>query len=408
LQEIGDRAFAGTDIERFEIPPRCEVLSPHSLEDVKSVCVSKESPFFAVDNEMLMSSDCKKLIRYLGSERQVVVKKEIEVIGEKCFGSPHREALFEKNSSHLVVLFEEGSALREIKEFAFCDTFLEKLEIPSKCQILNALSLEDVKSVTVSKENPFFAVEDEMLMSSDRKRLIRYFGSESRIVVKKEVEVIGEYCFCQRADLCDVIFENGSELKEIRDQAFLGTFLDEFEIPSKCEVLNGLSLKDVKSVTVSKENPFLVVEDSFLKSSDKKRLIWYMGSECQVVVKKEVEVIGKNCFYGCKSVCEVVFERGSRLRLIEDGAFRGTGARKVIIPASVEVVGQYSFLCCFNLCEVLFEEGSELKEIKDWTFGGTKVDRLEIPSKCQILNGRSLKEVKSFTVSKENPFLVIE
>jgi hypothetical protein len=42
-----------------------------------------------------------------------------------------------------------------------------------------------------------------------------------------------------------------------------------------------------------------------------------MGSERQVVVKKEVEVIGEYCFYLNKKIGEVMFEKDSKVRRLE-------------------------------------------------------------------------------------------
>jgi hypothetical protein len=151
------------------------------------------------------------------------------------------------------------------------------------------------------------------------------------------------------------VFESKSKLKEIERNALSDTALDMFEIPPECQILNGLSLRGVKSFTISRENPFFVIEEPFLESSDRKRLIWYMGSEHQVVVKKEVEVIGEGCFASSQYLCEVMFEEGSKVRRLERRAFLCTDLEKVTIPASVEVIGEECFGCCGYLREVVYE-----------------------------------------------------
>jgi hypothetical protein len=99
----------------------------------------------------------------------------------------------------------------------------------------------------------------------------------------------------------------------------------------------------------------VVVEDSFLKSYDRKRLIWYMGSEQQIAVKKEVEVIGEYCFFNLLSLREVIFEEGSTLRSIEDSAFAGCKLGKMVFPASLETIGEEAFANCIALREVTYE-----------------------------------------------------
>jgi hypothetical protein len=64
-----------------------------------------------------------------------------------------------------------------------------------------------------------------------------------RIVIPAIVEVIGKKSFFEYSSLCEVVFERESELKEIGEYAFSGCSIDSLEIPSKCEILNGVSLR---------------------------------------------------------------------------------------------------------------------------------------------------------------------
>jgi hypothetical protein len=98
-----------------------------------------------------------------------------------------------------------------------------------------------------------------------------------------------------------------------------------------------------------------VIEGSMIVSQDRKRLIRYFGCESQVLIKKEIEVIGEDCFHECKSLYEVIFETGSKLQRIERRAFFWSGLKKMTIPSSVEVIGEYCFESCGSLSEVTFE-----------------------------------------------------
>jgi hypothetical protein len=98
-----------------------------------------------------------------------------------------------------------------------------------------------------------------------------------------------------------------------------------------------------------------VIEDSFLKTYDRKRLIWYMGSGKKVTIKKEVEVIGNGCFVSCQSLREVVFEEGSKLRLIENSMFGSSCVTRIVIPAGA-VIEKDCFRYCPSGCELIFEE----------------------------------------------------
>jgi hypothetical protein len=80
---------------------------------------------------------------------------------------------------------------------------------------------------------------------------------------------------------------------------------------------------------------------------------------------------------------------------------------KVMIPADVCEIGTKCFYSCKSLCEVTFETGSKLKEIGNKAFYRTNLAKIEIPSKCEVLTGGSLMGVKSVTISRENPFFAI-
>jgi hypothetical protein len=83
-------------------------------------------------------------------------------------------------------------------------------------------------------------------------------------------------------------------------------------------------------------------------------------------------VIGKGCFYWCKSLCEVTFEGGSKLKEIGESAFPSTAIKSIQLPTNVEVnhlvIGKGCFYWCKSLCDVTFEPGSRLKEVSENAF----------------------------------------
>jgi hypothetical protein len=56
-------------------------------------------------------------------------------------------------------------------------------------------------------------------------------------------------------------------------------------------------------------------------SKDKGQLTQYFGSASEIGIAKSFECIGKDCFYGCKSLIEVIFEAGCNLKGIDESAF---------------------------------------------------------------------------------------
>jgi hypothetical protein len=286
----------------------------------------------------------------MGSEQQVVIKKEVEVIARECFSGV-------ANLSEVV--FEEGSRLQRLEASAFFDTALTKVAIPASVEVVEETCFA------------FCSRLSEVVLKQGLKRLdvnIFCLCELRELAIPASVEVIGEGCLSGCPSLCKVTFEKGSELREIGKWAFSSTPLHNLELPSKCQILNGKSLRGLDSVTVSKKNPFLVVEDSFLKSYDRKRLIWYMGSERQVVIEKEVEAIGEYCFPVDKELDEVIFEEGSKMQRLGSHAFSDASLRKLVIPVSVQVIEEYCFTNFSCFCEVVCE--GHVADIAENAFSG--------------------------------------
>jgi hypothetical protein len=84
--------------------------------------------------------------------------------------------------------------------------------------------------------SPFFVNEEGFIKSRDGKRLICCCG-EGRILIKKEVEVIGSKCFRSTHWVRQVEFEANSNLKRIEQEAFEGTSIRRIVIPSSVEVI---------------------------------------------------------------------------------------------------------------------------------------------------------------------------
>jgi hypothetical protein len=73
----------------------------------------------------------------------------------------------------------------------------------------------------------------------------------------------------------------------------------------------------------------------------------------------------------------------------------------------VEVLANSCFAKC-PLCEVTFEKKSKLKTIEEFVFHDTKLQKLEIPASCEVADVSCVLEVASVTVAKESRFLAME
>jgi hypothetical protein len=218
---------------------------------------------------------------------------------------------------------------------------------------------ESRHSITVLRSAVYYL--DESLFPQYRHNVLQIGSSYSqfsrnaanlrRIWIPSTIETIQDKAF-RGCTLRDVMFESGSRLTRIEQEAFTGTHLKIIRIPSS------------------------------------------------------VEYIGMGCFWDCKYLCEVVFESGSKLRRIKGSAFAYTALKIIQIPSSVELIGPECFCQCKSLSEVRFESGCSLKEISDRAFDGTNLNIIDVPDKCEMMSGISLIGVKKVYISEENPFFI--
>jgi hypothetical protein len=146
-------------------------------------------------------------------------------------------------------------------------------------------------------------------LTSDGTEIVRYFGSERRVIVPRDVEVLQKSCFQSINSLEEIIFENGSKLKTIGPSA----------------------LSECKSLT-------------------------------SIVIPASVERIEKFAFRECGGLEVCLIDENSVLVRIGDEAFHGCiSLRSFNIARGVKVIGQNCFRKCVLLHEFKFGSVDSLK-----------------------------------------------
>jgi serine/threonine protein kinase len=106
-------------------------------------------------------------------------------------------------------------------------------------------------------------------------------------------------------------------------------------------------------------------------------------------IPKTVDWIGDSCFQEGASLSEVIFEPDSQLKRMGPFAFSRCGLASIRIPRNVEKMGSRCFTSCISLSEVIFEPESKLTVIEDYVFQETKVSEIEIPNGVEKIGRES-------------------
>jgi hypothetical protein len=100
---------------------------------------------------------------------------------------------------------------------------------------------------TVSNRNKFLMFEGDFLVRIKGNILIRYFAKSNRI--KNYVEIISGGYFRECKSLHEVVFESGSNLKEIGDSAFSYSGIKTIRIQSSVENIENEYFYECKSLS---------------------------------------------------------------------------------------------------------------------------------------------------------------
>jgi hypothetical protein len=191
--------------------------------------------------------------------------------------------------------------------------------------------------------------------------LVRYFGAESRVTINRSIVALRRDCFLCCDRLRQLFFESESNLLEIDAWVFSGCVdLELTELPASLVHIHGSAFATAKiaKISVAAGHPRLRVIDDFLIDITEAKLIRCFSSSSVIILSRAIEIIGIYCFACCDDLRKVGSESGSKLSIIERGAFGQCSSLKAItIPASVtRIVGNVCFLS--KLVSVSIEEGS--------------------------------------------------
>lgn len=122
----------------------------------------------------------------------------------------------------------------------------------------------------------------------------------------------------------------------------------------------------------------------------------------RVTIPRNVETVSSNTFYQCRQLKRIIFDKGSKLKIIPNsflcGSFTTQQMMDIEIPASVETIEKGAFSSNPNLTTVTFEENSQLKTISEYSFSSCKsLESIEIPANVETIGENAFAECSSLT-----------
>lgn len=240
---------------------------------------------------------------------------------------PTAEILSSKKYKYSVL--SDGTAA--IKEYIGTD---ETIEIPLEIEGIPISSFspdtysyrEKVKAFSITADNPFFKIEDDILLSADGSEVISYpdLKEDPIYTLPKGITKIHENAFWKVQSLSTLAFDD--TITEIGKGAFSGAY-----------GLNNISFPEGL-----KEIP----DEAFLDCS----------GLYSITLPKSLTMIGESAFENCTALPDIDFP--PELKEIGVRTFKGCDSLEYLtIPGNIKTIRESAFENCEKLASVVLEEG---------------------------------------------------
>ena len=114
-----------------------------------------------------------------------------------------------------------------------------------------------------------------------------------------------------------------------------------------------------------------------------------------------VASIERSAFCMCTHLSKVVFQKNSKLAVIGNDCFRGSGLQEFCAPSGLKVIADGAFRGCKNLKLVVLNKGLKVLGKAKQTgassevFRGSGLEKITLPHALKQIDGSMLKDCKN-------------
>jgi hypothetical protein len=461
LTTIDDAAFEScTKLKSIIIPASVSVLSGRAfvssgITNISGLSMEYGNGNLKIWGDCIVDINGVVLVTYFGSESKEILTGESEVLNSH----------FCNDTALVNARFEAGSKVRRILPDAFLECqSLQSIVIPASVTNLSGNAFcgcPKLNRISVQAGNLHLGVVGPFLLDYSGRSLIRYFGSDSSVLVPRQIEVLCSSCFT-RCEIGELRFERESLVQEFGMWAFTKcSSLKAIVIPASVTKIAGSAFagSGICRIEFASDSGSFRTAGAFLLDS-RGGLVRYFGTESTVTIERSIVALRWYCFSGCPNLHKLSFESGSALTELEEVVFGAvpdlelvdlppslvnvhgsafvaakiaqisvdptnqclrvigdflvdiTRARliscfgsssSITLSRSVEIIGSYCFSDCESLASLAFERGSKLTRIGRNAFQRcSSLKSIVIPASVTTIGGAAFADCGIRSISIED------
>jgi len=249
------------------------------------------------------------------------------------------------------IIISEGIEFIENKVFCDCPN-LEEVTIPDSLQKLpgnNFIGCPQLSKIHLSKDHPYFMIEDDILYTKDQTTVIKFFPFRPYYgyQVPKEVRYIEPGALYDTGKLTEIYFEEGSQMKEVNPYAFAFTHVKRIYMPSGIEIIHEHAFENSMIERICIPESVNVIEDEAFSNCRQLE---------RIILPQHLEHFGNRVFKDCYQLKGVRLSDGiTQLK----GTFKNCLLlRELYIPKSVCLIEH----CDFKNVTIYSKKGSYVEE----------------------------------------------
>ncbi|KAK8893013.1 hypothetical protein M9Y10_030270 [Tritrichomonas musculus] len=327
-----------------------------------------------------------------------------------------------------VVQFQEGSKLKEIEEFGFANTRIERIDLPKSLKIVGSHSFfkcRDLKEVSfeggvIGDEAFSMAGLTTFNLSNHTKTIgngafqyCRKLTTFNIDIEKSKLSELGSFSFAETSIteinippgiktikkstfngcqfLKAVTFPIKSKLEKVEDYSFAGTLsLETINLPKTFKTLSFKAFINTPSLLyiMNKPNPNFRVLKNYSVYGKDGSIIFVPRNLTKFRVLEDCHIVHSGTFCG-PNLERVSFSDNSLISIEECAFAHSTALKRVHLPNSLRSIGDECFIDCQSLERLDFEPVTKIKEIPKFCFAFSGLKNIRLPLSVEIIQDSS-------------------
>ena len=324
LEELEVESLVGISITKLKFPSTLKTIGVRALNIPKLREIdTSENNYFELKNGVLYTKDFKKLIMALSNVTSITIEDKVETIG--------------------------GFAFQQCSK-------LSNIYLSSKVQNIEggAFSNPNLKGITVDPNNDYYMSDEKNnLYSKDGTILYRLFDT-GNVTIRDGVKNI------KLGALINGIKSITLPESYVGDTTIgWGVFptIEYLYLPKNVNSFNKEAYLNVKTIEVSKDNPYLQsINNEYILSKDGTELYWVKSDLTEVNIPESVETIKP---FALMQVKAQEIELPKNVKKIENNIIHGSSVNKITIESQISEINTNAFKSANNLSEVIIHKKND-------------------------------------------------